>query len=85
MKIISIYLGGLLITKHFIKKFQSQDKDEHFSAFFELMLHEMIFQLGFKPSVHPELNNTNAKPDFALTDKNSKLSFLEALVDLWEG
>lgn len=34
------------------------------SAFFELFLHELLLRLGCEVVVHPNLNGTDAKPDF---------------------
>ncbi|MEW4570592.1 hypothetical protein AB1L88_22240 [Tautonia sp. JC769] len=36
-------------------------------AFFELMLHEVLIQLGHRVTVHPKLHTTTSKPDFAAT------------------
>lgn len=37
---------------------------EFSSAFFELFLHELFFQIGFDVVVHPDLPGTSKKPDF---------------------
>lgn len=62
-------------------RFQSGD-DTHFaSAFFELYLHELLVQLGYRVEVHPEvLEPQSKKPDFFATAPDGEEVFVEAVI-----
>jgi hypothetical protein len=49
------------------------------SAFYELFLYEMFKKLGFLITIHPELENSNKRPDF-LIEKDGIQSYVEAKV-----
>jgi hypothetical protein len=49
------------------------------SAFYELFLYEMFKKLGFLITIHPELENSNKKPDF-LIEKDGIQCYVEAKV-----
>lgn len=68
--------------RHFISKFQSSDNESHYSAFFELFIHELLVRLSFQPTIHPELPDISTKrPDFGFTDIKGNVSYLEALCE----
>jgi hypothetical protein len=58
-------------------RFTSVRPDAHEGAFFELFLHEILTNLGFKVEVHPTLPNSDNRPDFLVCDE-SKCFYLEA-------
>ena len=58
-------------------RFTSVLPDAHEGAFFELFLHEILTNLGFKVEVHPTLPNSDDRPDFLVCDE-SKCFYLEA-------
>ena len=58
-------------------RFRSNRHDAHEGAFFELFLHELLTNLGFKVEVHPALPDTGDRPDFLVCD-GSKCFYLEA-------
>ena len=58
-------------------RFRSSSHDAHEGAFFELFLHELLTNLGFKVEVHPTLPNSNHRPDFLVCD-GSTCFYLEA-------
>jgi hypothetical protein len=49
------------------------------SAFFELCLHELFNKLGYEIVIHPELRDSNKRPDFLII-KNGKPTYVEAKV-----
>ena len=59
------------------RRFRSSSHDDHEAAFFELFLHELLTNLGFKVEVHPTLPNSTHRPDFLVCD-GSKCFYLEA-------
>ena len=60
------------------KRFRSSSHDDHDGAFFELFLHELMTNLGFKvEQVHPTLPDSGKHPDFLVCD-GSKCFYLEA-------
>ena len=58
-------------------RFTSDLLNAHEGAFFELFLHELLTNLGFKVEVHPTLPDSNDRPDFLVCD-GSKCFYLEA-------
>lgn len=56
--------------------FRSENNTEHLGAFFELYLHQLMTQLGFKVEVEPEW--PSAQPDFLLTASTGQQILLEA-------
>lgn len=62
----------------FLKDFQT---DNSYSAFFELYLHELLFQLGYKIDPHPKiLDKKQTHPDFLVTDSCGLSFYLEATI-----
>ena len=58
-------------------RFRSDLHDAHEGAFFELFLHELLTNLGFKVEVHPTLPDSDDRPDFLVCD-GSECFYLEA-------
>jgi hypothetical protein len=48
-----------------------------YPAFFELFLYELFSKLGFQIIVHPEIKNSNKRPDFLLKNKSLEI-YVEA-------
>jgi len=61
------------------KRLRSRKDSDHLAAFFELYLHELLRQLGYKVSVHPG-TSTGKQPDFWVTCASGKGFYLEARV-----
>lgn len=60
-------------------RFRSEDDNVHLAAFFELLLHQVLIQMGGKIAVHPNTNDAkNKTPDYLVTDSNGQQYYLEA-------
>ena len=59
------------------RRFRSVLHDAHEGAFFELFLHKLMTNLGFKLEVHPSLPDSPDHPDFLVKD-GSECFYLEA-------
>jgi hypothetical protein len=55
-------------------RFRDKDPAQHFAAWWELYLHRLFNELGFRVDVHPELAEVSGRPDFRVTGPES--SFL---------
>lgn len=55
-------------------RFRDKSPAQHFAAWWELYLHRLFSQLGFRVDVHPELAEVSGRPDFRIT--GSQGSFL---------
>lgn len=54
--------------------------ETHFaSAFYELLLHELMLKLGYELEIHPELPGTDKRPDFLVSGADQRF-YLEAVV-----
>lgn len=62
----------------FRSRFRSLNNYHHQAAFFELFLHELLFQLDCKPQLHPSLNKTTKTPDFLVAPLERQSFYLEA-------
>lgn len=60
-------------------RFRKRD-DNHESAMFELLLHQIFRQLNLAPQVHPQLPTGGGKPDFLITDRSGNSYYVEAKV-----
>ncbi len=45
-------------------RFRSKDNEQHTSAHFELLIHELLLRLDFDVQVHPYVPTTSKRPDF---------------------
>lgn len=61
-------------------RFRSSDNAQHQSAFWELYLHELFSQVGFRLEVHPDVKGTPNHPDFLVSENGVSLFYLEAVV-----
>jgi len=62
-------------------RFGSSDDHQHFSAFFELYLHEFLLSLGFAVQFHPSLPKAKTThPDYLAWKSGKKLFYLEATI-----
>lgn len=61
-------------------RFRSPDEVHHYSAFFELYLHELLRLLGYAVEVHPALPGTDRQPDFRASRQGDISFYLEAIV-----
>ena len=60
-------------------RFQRPEEYTHEGALFELLLHELLTDLGFALTFHPEIEGTSKRPDFLICRGSQKL-YLEATV-----
>ena len=65
--------------KRFRSSFRSSIYRQHYSAWFELLVHQILLRLGFSVSTHPDLHGTDKHPDFAATSGDSRI-LVEATV-----
>lgn len=56
---------------------QQSFKNNFYTTFFELFIHELFHCQGYKLKVHPTLENSNKKPDF-LAQKDKEEFYIEA-------
>jgi len=61
-------------------RFVKDDDVQHYSALFELVLHELFLKLECEVVIHPDLNNgTGKRPDFLVRHSTGDF-YLEAVV-----
>ena len=54
-----------------VSRITSKDSYQHYSATFELYLHELLINLSYEIEVHPETKNCKStRPDFLVTDSD---------------
>lgn len=61
-------------------RFRSRNDLQHYSAFFELFLHELLLKLGLHPQIHPTLPFIARHPDFLIESSNKKSFYMEVVV-----
>lgn len=62
-------------------RFRSSDDHQHFGAFFELYLHELLLSLDFTVELHPSLPQTETThPDYLVRKSGTELFCLEATI-----
>ncbi len=65
----------------FLARFKSSNDSQHYSAFFELFLHELLLKLGYCVDIHPTLkDNTARHPDFLAKSKSCGNFYLEGVL-----
>jgi len=66
----------------FQTRFRSNDDVNHHSAFFELLLHELLLQMNCHVQIHPSslCNSTTKRPDFLITSPTGSQFYIEAVV-----
>ena len=67
-------------SKDLHRRFTSRRDEDHRSAYFELLLHEVLTRLGGKVTVHPSVPGTTKKPDFLVELEGARF-YLEAMVN----
>ncbi len=65
--------------KRLRSSFRSSIYRQHYSAWFELLVHQILLRLGLSVSTHPNLHGTDKHPDFAATSGDSGI-LVEATV-----
>jgi hypothetical protein len=64
-------------------RFRDKDHIQHESAFFELLLHEMLIRLGYKVDIHPQVDEAiERRPDFLAILEGRKEFIVEAVLAL---
>jgi len=61
------------------KELKIRFKKDFDSAFFELFLHELFNKLGYEIIIHPQLKDSNKRPDFLII-KNGEQTYVEAKI-----
>lgn len=62
-------------------RFRSSDDHQHFSAFFELYMHQLLLSLGFTVELHPRLRQAETThPDYLAQKSGRRLFYLEATI-----
>ena len=61
-------------------RFRSGDDSQYRSAFFELLLHELLLQLNCKVESHPPIEGTTNRPDFLVNPSFGSPFYLEAAI-----
>jgi hypothetical protein len=59
-------------------RFRRSNDPQHYAAFYELFLHELLLQLGCRVTIHPELDESTKSPDFLVDTPDGSQFFLEA-------
>jgi hypothetical protein len=59
------------------ERFRNPDPRQHYAAWWELYLHELLTRLGFLLTVHPGLPESSHRPDF-LVERDGESFYLEA-------
>ena len=68
-------------AKEFRSRFRSQNDYDHYSAYFELFLHELLRKMGCKIVVHSKANPySDKKPDFLVKSAKGCEFYLEAVI-----
>jgi len=66
--------------KDVMGRFRSGDDSQYRSAFFELLLHKLLFQLNCKVESHPHIEGTTNTPDFLVNPATGSPFYLETAV-----
>ncbi|MGV3588328.1 MAG: hypothetical protein ACO1OF_15090 [Adhaeribacter sp.] len=61
------------------KELKSRFRNEFDSSFYELFLHQLFLNLGFRVEIHPSVPNSPNKPDFLIIKDNLEI-YVEAKV-----
>lgn len=61
-------------------RFRSSNDLQHYAAFFELFLHELLRRLGCAVETHPSVPSTSRRPEFRVTAPDGFMFYLEAKV-----
>ncbi|MBZ5507267.1 MAG: hypothetical protein LAO78_17545 [Acidobacteriia bacterium] len=58
-------------------RFRDSSNSQHYGAFFELYVHELLIRAGYAVVVHPVLDNVNTRPDFLARNPNGAEFYVE--------
>lgn len=64
----------------FLSRFQSDNNINFLSSFFELYLHELLYQLEYSIKIHPLSSNGVKRPDFLAHCSNADEFYIEAVL-----
>ena len=60
-------------------RLMNTDSRQHVSAYFELLLHEVLLNLGLSANTHPQVPTTTKRPDFLVGSDDGSI-YIEAMV-----
>lgn len=61
-------------------RFRSKSPSDHFGAFFELYLHQLLLSMNCEVQIHPQLISSSARPDFVVQDAKGQRFYVEAVL-----
>jgi len=61
-------------------RYRSRTQSDHFGAFFELYLHQLLLACCYRVDVHPAVAGTSNRPDFLVQDHNGARCYVEAVL-----
>jgi hypothetical protein len=61
----------------FIERFRNNKDSQFYSAFFELLVHELLLRLGYEVDIHPKLKNNPSRPDFLVQSQTGEEFYVE--------
>src|SRR5260370_26729319 len=61
------------------QRFRSDSDRQHYGAFFELYLHELLTRLGYSVEVHPNIEEAT-HPDFLVSRNGVRSFYVEAVI-----
>jgi len=59
-------------------RFRSRDHRQHYGAWWELYVHQLLLRLGFRLTLHPEIEGSSGRPDFLATRDEDRV-YVEAV------
>ena len=65
--------------KRFVGAFCSRAAKQHYAAWFELLIHQILIRLGYLVKIHPDLAGSERHPDFEAQSDGSRF-LVEATV-----
>lgn len=65
-------------------RFRSSSNQHHNSAFFELLIHELLRSLECQIEIHPALESTSRSPDFLIHCMGDDIFYVEATVATYQ-
>ena len=65
--------------KRFVGDFRSKSNKQHYAAWFELLIHQILVRLGCSVKIHPDLAYSDKHPDFVASTGMSRV-LVEATV-----
>jgi hypothetical protein len=61
-------------------RYRSPAQSDHFAAFFELYLHQLLLACGYEVEVHPTIPRSRNRPDFFVRNQNGTQCYIEAVL-----